>query len=128
MAISCLKIYNGADILEMPKVRYTISAEEVAEESTMLSGKIVKDILGCRTIIEAEWEWIPAETLSALIKLVRTGKFYEVEYQDIDGATKKEPFQFSQPELEIFTFTKDGTAVWTKASLTMTAQEVSKDA
>lgn len=128
MAISNITIYSGTESIVMPQVRYTLSAEEEADETTMMSGRIVKDILGYRTVIDAEWDWVPAADLAKLISLIRTGTFLETEYQDVDGQTKKEKFKFSQPEPEVFTFQEDGTAVWHTVKLKMTAQEVKKDA
>mgnify|MGYP006978504300 CR=1 FL=1 len=127
MAISNITIYNQTEKIEMPKVRYTLTQEEESEESTMMSGRIVKDILGYRPVIEAEWEWVPAQTIAKLAAWIRSGKFLEVEYQDLDGTTKKEPFKFSQPEPEVFTYQKDGTAVWQNVKLKMTAQEVTSN-
>lgn len=128
MAISNITIYSGNESIVMPQVRYTLSAEEESDETTMMSGRIVKDILGYRTVINAEWDWVPASDLVKLISLIRSGSFLETEYQDVDGQTKKEKFKFSQPEPEVFTFQKDGTAVWHTVKLKMTAQEVKKDA
>lgn len=121
---SKLKIYNNGTAIEMPKARYSLSAEEVSTETTVMSGKFVKDILGYRTVLNVEWDWIPADTLTKIVKLIRTGKFRDVEYQDIDGTLKKEKFKISQPEPEVFAFKEDGTAIWRRVKLTMTAQEV----
>ena len=124
MAISNIKIYNQTEKIEMPKVRYTLTQEEESEEITMMSGRIVKDILGYRPVIEAEWEWVPAQTIAKLATWIRSGKFLKIEYQDIDGTTKKGLFKFSQPEPEVFTYRRGGTAVWKNVKLKMTAQEV----
>lgn len=122
-----LKIYDNDTAIEMPKARYSLSAEEVSTETTVMSGKIVKDILGYRTVLNVEWDWVPADMLSKIVKLIRTGKFREVEYQDIDSTLKKEYFKISQPEPEVFTFKEDGTAIWRRVKLTMTAQEVTSN-
>ena len=124
---SKLKIYDNDTAIEMPKARYSLSAEEVSTETTIMSGKIVKDILGYRTVLNVEWDWVPADMLSKIVKLIRTGKFREVEYQDIDSTLKKEYFKISQPEPEVFTFKEDGTAIWRRVKLTMTAQEVTSN-
>ena len=124
---SKLKIYDNDTAIEMPKARYSLSAEEVSTETTVMSGKIVKDILGYRTVLNIEWDWVPADMLSKIVKLIRTGKFREVEYQHIDGTSKKEYFKISQPEPEVFTFKEDGTAIWRRVKLTMTAQEVTSN-
>ena len=121
---SKLKIFDNDTAIEMPKARYSLSAEEVSTETTVMSGKIVKDILRYRTVLNVERDWAPADMLAKIVKLIRTGKFREVEYQDIDGTLKKEYFKISQPEPEVFTFKKDGTAIWRRVKLTMTAQEV----
>ena len=81
-------------------------------------------ILGYRPVIEAEWEWVPAQTIAKLATWIRSGKFLKIEYQDIDGTTKKGLFKFSQPEPEVFTYRRHGTAVWKNVKLKMTAQEV----
>ena len=99
---SKLKIFDNDTAIEMPKARYSLSAEEVSTETTVMSGKIVKDILGYRTVLNVEWDWVPADMLSKIVKLIRTGKFREVEYQDIDSTLKKEYFKISQPEPEVF--------------------------
>ncbi|MCI6853865.1 MAG: hypothetical protein MR908_00825 [Firmicutes bacterium] len=124
---SKLKIFDNDTAIEMPKARYSLSAEEVSTETTVMSGKIVKDILGYRTVLNVEWDWVPADMLSKIVKLIRTGKFREVEYQDIDSTLKKEYFKISQPEPEVFTFKEDGTAIWRRVKLTMTAQEVTSN-
>lgn len=124
---SKLKIYDNDTAIEMPKARYSLSAEEVSTETTVMSGKIVKDILGYRTVLNVEWDWVPADMLAKIVKLIRTGKFREVEYQDIDSTLKKEYFKISQPEPEVFTFKEDGTAIWRRVKLTMTAQEVTSN-
>lgn len=127
MASKTLKIYDGNTAIEMPKIKYSITAEEESEETVMMSGKIVKDILGYRTVISAEWDWVPAGTLANIVKLLRGGKFREVEYQDVDGTTKKETFRISQPEPKIFKFGADGVARWRSVKIKMTAQEVTSD-
>lgn len=125
MDTSTLKIYDdNSNAIVMPRVRYTLASEEMSEESVMMSGRIVKDILGYRIIISAEWEWVPADMLAYVVNMIRSGKFRYVEYQDVNGAVRKEKFSISQPEPEIFTFTDDGTAVWRTVKLKMTAQEV----
>ena len=127
MAISNITIYNKAEKIEMPKVRYTLTQEEESEETIMMSGRIVKDILGYRTVVEAEWGWVPAQTIAKLTAWIRAGKFLEAEYQDLDGTVKRKAFKFSQPEPEVFTYKNDGTAVWHKVKLKMTAQEVTSN-
>lgn len=127
MASDRIKIY-GTTTIEMPKINYTLTNQEESEETTTMSGKIVKDILGYRTVIEAEWDYVPAADLANLATLARSGKFVEVEYQDLAGNTQKEKFKLSQPEPEVFKYLKDGTAVWYKVKLKMTAQEVKTDA
>ena len=94
MARKTLKIYNGNTAIEMPKIKYSITAEEESEESIMMSGKIVKDILGYRTVISAEWDWVPAGTLAAIVKLIRDGKFRDASTKMLMGRPKKKNSKF----------------------------------
>ena len=114
---------NGIEI-EMPQVRkITVGGEEVANEITMASGKRVKEMIGHRTVITAEWDWLPAQTITDLHALLRHGGYFLVEYPDPAVGDAAGMFSISYPETKIFKF--NGTEPrWHGVSLTMTAQEV----
>lgn len=118
---------SSADLLtviEMPRVKdIKIGAEEVANTVTMASGKVVKDMIGYRTTIQAEWDYVPAATLTALAVLLRQGGFFFVEYPAPTGDASG-MFEVEYPSMEVFQF-KNGVAVWHDVELRMTAQEVS---
>lgn len=118
-----ITISNGVTTITMPRVRISVGGEEVCKESTMASGKRVKDVKGYRAVIAAAWDWLPAETITALHAMLRGGGYFSVTYPDPVDGQKTGSFSVSYPTTKIFRFA--GTeARWHDVSLTMTAQEV----
>ena len=108
----------------MPRVRaVAVGGVEVCNEITMASGKSVKEMIGFRATVAAEWDWLPAATITALHTLLRQGGYFYVEYPDPTGVDKAGYFSVSYPETRVFRFV-NGVARWHGVSLTMTAQEV----
>ncbi len=118
-----IKISKGTTIIEMPRARVSVGGEEVAKEITMASGKLVKEMIGHRAVVSAEWEWLPVDTIKDLHELLRQGGYFSVEYPDPVAGGASGMFSVSYPETKIFKF--NGTEPrWYGVSLTMTAQEV----
>lgn len=121
-----IRIYSKdrSAVIEMPVTRsLTVGGVEVSEETTMVSGKLVRDVRGIRPVLTGEWEWLPVETVSALHILLRQGGFFYVEYPDPAAGDSSGMFSISYPTTKVFRFV-DGVPRWYGASLTMTAQEV----
>ena len=114
---------NGTNII-LPKCYYSVGSKKVVKEVEMASGKLVQDIIGSRTILKCDFEYIPAVDLANLVKIIRSCRYADVEYQDVDGAIKIEKFKISEPEPQVFKFV-NGIAIWTNVSLKMEGQEVS---
>lgn len=117
-------ITKGATSIEMPRVRkISVGGEEVATEVTMASGKRVKETIGFRATVNAEWDWLPAVTIADLHQLLRQGGYFQVQYPDPALGDTTGTFRIGYPETKIFKF--DGTTPrWHGVKLTMTAQEV----
>lgn len=114
---------NRQTSVELPRVRAVkVGAQEVANTVTMASGKVVKDMIGFRPTVTAEWDYLPAAVLSALAVLLRSAGFFYVEYPSPEGDAAG-MFEIQYPTMSVFQY-KNGTAVWHDVSLKMTAQEV----
>ena len=110
--------------VEMPRIKdISVGATEVANTVTMASGKVVKDMIGYRTTLQASWDFVPVATLTALATLLRSGGFFHVEYPSPTGDANG-MFEIEYPSMTIFAY-KNGIAVWHDVQLKMTAQEVS---
>lgn len=119
-----ITISNGITTITMPKVRkITVGGEEVANETVMASGKKVKDVIGYRAVVTADWDWVPADTMAALTTMLRAGGYFTVGYPDADGADKSALFSITIPTTGIFKF-NGTTPFWHGVSLKMSAQEV----
>lgn len=122
--IDQITISNGSASVTMPKVRAVeVGATEVAKTTEMASGKVVKDVLGYRTTILAQWDYVPATTIVSLLALLRMGGFFQVEYPTPEGGNT-DTFEVEFPTIGIFAFV-GGEPMWHSVTLWMQAQEVS---
>lgn len=108
----------------MPRIRkVTVGGEEVCKEIAMANGKLVKEMIGFRTVVTAEWDWLPAKTIRDIHMLLRQGGYFFVEYPDPASGDSAGMFNVSYPETKIFRFS--GTEPrWHGVKLLMRAQEV----
>lgn len=119
-----IKISKGTTTIEMPRVRNVrVSGQEVAREIEMANKKMVKEMIGFRTVVKADWDWVPAKTITDLHALLRQGGYFQVEYPDPVIGDAVSMFSISYPETKIFKF-NGAEPYWHGVSLTMTAQEV----
>ena len=110
--------------IEMPRTKtIEIGGEYESKETTMASGKIVRDVIGWRTALTAEWEWVPAGLLAQLVPIARSGQFVTIQYPDSTGADTSAVFSIEIGEQKVFKFV-DGVPMWYNVQLTATAQEV----
>lgn len=120
-----ITIAKGGTSVTMPLVRaITYGGEVVAKETTMASGKTVRDVIGFRPNVRAQWDWVPAETIKALNALLRQGGFFQVTHPTPDGE-KTESMTVPFPSMNVFTY-RNGVPMWHNITLTMTAQEVTR--
>lgn len=120
-----LQITTDNAVIILPKCYYTISAKSENKEITMASGKIVQDIIGTRKTIKAKFAYLPAEDLANLASALRSNKFYDVTFQDIDNSIITKKFKIDPIKPTVFKYIGD-TAMWVDIELNMTAQEVDR--
>lgn len=112
------------DDIEMPRTKsLEIGGGYESKEATMASGKIVRDVLGWRTELTANWEWVPAGLLAQLVPIARSGAFVTIQYPDSTGTDTSGTFSIEVGNQKIFKFI-DGEPYWYNVELTATAQEV----
>lgn len=110
--------------IEMPRTKtIEIGGEYESKETTMASGKIVRDVIGWRTELTAEWEWVPAGLLAQLVPIARSGEFVTIQYPDSIGTDTSGVFSIEIGEQKVFKFV-NGVPMWYNVQLTATAQEV----
>lgn len=108
----------------MPVTRsIEIDGEYESKETTMASGRLVRDIIGWRVKLTADWEWVPDGLLAQLVPIARSGRFVEILYPDSTGKDTSGIFSIEIGPQKIFKF-RDGEPYWYNVQLTATAQEV----
>lgn len=117
-------ISDGAAVIAMPPTKtLTIGGEEVGKTVVMASGKKVKETVGFRVKLSAEWNWLPAQTMQQLHHMLRQGGFFRVQYPDPEAGGTEGMFEIPPPTSGIFKF-ESGSPRWKDVALEMTAQEV----
>ena len=110
--------------IEMPRTRtLEVGGSYLAKETTMASGKIVRDIIGYRKELTAEWEWLPDGLLQRLLPIVRSGDFVSIGYPDPVQGDTSGIFSIEVDSQKIFKF-KDGKPYWYGVKIKAVAQEV----
>ena len=118
-----ITIRKGSTEVTLPKVKgIIISADEVSKKTIMASGKIVKDVIGTRPTIYGKWDYIPAGVMVELMRLLRGGGFFEVEYPDPSGPASG-IFEIEIPSPGVFQYV-NSIPVWHNITLKMMSQEV----
>lgn len=119
-----ITISDGITTITMPRTKkITVGGKIASSETEMASGKRVAEVIGCRIIINADWDYVPAATMAALTTMLRKGLFFTVGYPDPDGTDKSGAFSITIPSSGIFKFVS-GVPMWHGVSLVMTSQEV----
>lgn len=116
-------IYGTDASITMPRTKaITFGAKEESRKTMMVSGRIVKDIIGYRTVVTAAWDYLPASTVAELTRLLLQNSFVRVEYPSPTGA-EIGWFDSDFPTMSVFAY-KNGIAVWHNVVLKLTAKEV----
>lgn len=102
---------------------YEIEYEEVSVQKVMASGKIVKDILGHRPILEIPVGLLKLEDVRKLKKIINSGEFLTINYPGIDG-DQTGVFSVSQPTYKGVVYGENGVDYWIGMELKCKAQEV----
>lgn len=110
--------------IEMPRTKaLEVGGEPVAVETQMASGNLVQDVIGWRTVLTASWDWLPQDTLAAIVALARTGAYVPITYPDTSGSSLTADFKISIGDQKVFKFV-NGSPLWYGVQLTATAREV----
>ena len=70
----------------MPKAQIQITHEEVGTKKTMASGRIVKDIVGYRRVLNIPVGYLRVEDVRMLNALITSGEYLTIAYPGLNGA------------------------------------------
>lgn len=110
--------------VDMPRTKaLEVGGEAVAVETQMASGNLVQDVIGWRTVLTVSWDWLPQDTLAAIVALARSGAYVSITYPDTSGSALTADFKISVGDQKVFKFV-NGSPLWYGVQLTATAREV----
>lgn len=120
-----ITISDGEDNIELSsKIEYPLGGEEVNKKAQMASGKIVKDVVGYRDVLEIPVGYLGVETMALLRDMIRRNDgFLNISYPTPGGAMTSE-FVVEDPKGKIIDYDDDGKAVWLDITLKAQSTEV----
>lgn len=117
---------NGSWIA-LPRCFYTIEQSDENRTYTMASGKKKVVVVGTRKILNASFEYIPAETLTALNSAIKSNPLIETKYFDVNGNETTGTFIVKPVSPTVFKYTQiNGVtkAVWSKVTIEAEEQTI----
>ena len=102
---------------------YEIEYEEVGTTKKMASGKIVKDVVGFRPVLNIPTGYVALNDIQTLKRMINSGKFLQITYPGIEGDETR-LFAVSPPVFKSFKYGEDGVSIWYGVTLVCQAQEV----
>jgi len=118
-------ISDGEDNIELTsRIEYPLGGEEVNKKSEMASGRIVKDVVGYRDVLEIPVGYLGIDTMALLRDMVRRNDgFLNITYPTPSGAVTGD-FVVDDPQGKVIKYDDFGRAVWLDVTLRATSTEV----
>lgn len=118
-------ISDGEDTIELPsQIEYPLGGEEVNKTASMASGKIVKDVVGYRDVLEIPVGYLGIEIMALLRNMVRRNDgFLSITYPTPNGAVT-DNFIVEDPKGKVIKYDDDGRAVWLDVTVKAISTEV----
>lgn len=102
---------------------FEITHEEVGTTKQMASGKIVRDVVGYRPVLNIPVGYLSVEDVRKLKQIINSGEFATVEFPGLDGDASGS-FIIAPPIYKGVIYGDNGVDVWIGMQLTCRAQEV----
>ena len=120
-------IINGIELPEASGDRYQCYPFELSESIQMISGRIVKEVIGIIQKISYTYDYLPSADLRPILSALRSGNSLTVTYLP-DNADEYQTSTFLVESITnpTFAFSKEGVGLWHNFSFTL--REVSPHA
>ena len=102
---------------------FEIEYEEVGKIKTMASGKLKKEIIGFRPVLNIPAGYVNLRDLQRLKDMILSGQFLSVTYPGVHG-DETGLFHIAPPVFKSFKYDENGVDVWYGVTLVCRAQEV----
>lgn len=117
-------ISDGAESVALRNdLVFEIEHEEVGKIKQMASGKLKKEVIGIRPVLNIPSGYVELKDLQRLKRMIMSGKFLRIEYPGVDGK-ESGLFAVEPPVFKSFKYDENGVSVWYGVELKCKAQEV----
>lgn len=120
-----ITISDGEDTIELSsKIEYPLGGEEVNKKAEMASGKIVKDVVGYRDVLEIPVGYLDVETMALLRDMIRRNDgFLSITYPTPSGSMTND-FVIEDPKGKVIKYDDLGHAMWLDVTIKAISTEV----
>lgn len=125
MSVRNIILSDGTDTITLlSDLVFDLHTEEISKTATMASGRLVKDIVGYKDVLEIPVGYLSLSDMSKLRKMIAQSKgLIEISYPTPTGDVTKQ-FLVEQPTYTSFAYDDDGVSVWKGVTITGAAVEV----
>lgn len=120
-----INISDGEDTLSLlSDIEFTLGGEEVNKIETMASGRIVKDVIGYRDVLEIPIGYLSLEDMALLRDMIRRNDgFLDISYQTPNGDITNN-FVVEEPQYKAVKYNDNGVIVWLDVTIKAKSTEV----
>lgn len=125
MSVRNIILSDGTDTITLlSDLVFDLHAEEISKTATMASGRLVKDIVGYKDVLEIPVGYLSLPDMSKLKSMINRSKgLIEISYPTPTGDVTKQ-FLVEQPTYTTFAYDDNGVSVWKGVTISATAVEV----
>ena len=114
---------GGESVVLRNDLVFEIEYVEVGKVKQMASGKLKKEVIGVRPVLNIPTGYVELKDLQRLKRMIASGAFLQIEYPGIDG-DESGIFAIDPPVFKSFKYDENGVSVWYGVELKCRAQEV----
>lgn len=125
MLVRNIIITDGTDTITLLNdLVFDLKNEEISVSATMASGRLVKDVVGYKDVLEIPVGYLSLTDMSTLRSMINRNRgLLEITYPTPNG-DRTSPFLVEQPAYTTFSYDENGVAVWKGVTIVGTSVEV----
>jgi hypothetical protein len=125
MSVRNIILTDGIDTVTLlSDLVFDVAAEEISKIATMASGRLVKDIVGYKDVLQIPVGYLSLSDMSKLRDMIKRNKgLLEISYPTPTGDMVNQ-FLVEQPTYTTFAYDDNGVSVWKGVTIVATSVEV----
>lgn len=125
MLVRSIIFTDGVETVTLLRdIEFELRPSEISKSATMASGRLVKDIVGYKDVLEIPVGYLSLTDMAKLRDMIKRNKgLLEISYPTPNG-DRVAQFLVEQPAYTPFDYDEDGVSVWKGVTIYATSVEV----